>query len=107
LSIIKKKKIAILRKEAHDFQLFVVVAMDRIWFSRNQTVHNSTQVDIHSLPKQIRLVVNNHKQAWENSGSGITIWKALPYGFLKANGFAFFGWDELSYNRSKSKESSA
>lgn len=60
-----QKFLAIPRKEIHDFQLFAAVAMDQIWFTRNQMVHNSIQVDMHSLLKQIKLVVNNHKQAWD------------------------------------------
>jgi hypothetical protein len=48
-------------------------------------VHNSTQVDVHSLLKQLRLTVNSHNQAWDIFVSVRTLWKAPPHGYIKAN----------------------
>lgn len=59
--------------------------MDLIWFTRNQVVHNSYNVDIPSLLKQIKLTVKSHVQAWENVAPVHNIWKATPTCFLKAN----------------------
>lgn len=39
---------AIPRKEARCFQLFAIIVMDIIWFSRNQVVHNSHKLQIPS-----------------------------------------------------------
>lgn len=53
------KYLEIPSKEVHDFQLFAAIAMDMIWYSRNQVVHNSSKIDMPSLLKQLRHTVNS------------------------------------------------
>lgn len=40
------KYLAIPKQEVRDFQYFAIIAMDKIWYTRNQVVHNSYQVDV-------------------------------------------------------------
>lgn len=59
--------------------------MDMIWYARNQVIHNSYQVDVLTLLKQIRMTLKTHKQALEKVLPVQNMWRPPPSGFLKAN----------------------
>lgn len=81
-----QKHLAIPKREIHNFQIFAIVVMDVIWFTRNQVVHNNSyKLDITSLLKQINITVKSHLQAWKNKSPTRSLWKPPPLGFLKAN----------------------
>ncbi|GLT62172.1 hypothetical protein SLA2020_348290 [Shorea laevis] len=57
------KFLAIPKKDIRRFQLFAIITMDLIWFSRNQVVHNSQKLEVTSLLKQIKSALKAHEQA--------------------------------------------
>lgn len=72
--------------EEHSFILYVVVAMDLLWFTRNQRVHKSTQPDPIHLLQQIQKCHKEHLTAYEEKAKyELKVWVATANGFVKTN----------------------
>ncbi|KAF5477688.1 hypothetical protein F2P56_004305, partial [Juglans regia] len=58
-------KLQISASEVHNFQLFSTLAMDTLWFIRNQTTHNIANHTIHYFITKTQELYREHAKAWE------------------------------------------
>ncbi|KAF5469211.1 hypothetical protein F2P56_013300, partial [Juglans regia] len=58
-------KLQISVSEVHNFQLFSTLAMDTLWFIRNQTIHNVANHTIHYFITKTMELYKEHAKAWE------------------------------------------
>lgn len=59
-----KTKLPIQEQEAQQFQLFATLAMDNLWFLRNQVIHNSTNPSIEMFITKVSQTFKEHANAW-------------------------------------------
>jgi hypothetical protein len=72
-------------KEAHNFQLLVLVLLNHIWLTRNKVIHNGFILDPLVAHLHIRISTIHHVNAWKSSDLLSTDWSPPPLGTLKVN----------------------
>lgn len=71
---------------ARDFLLFAGVAMDCLWFARNEVAHKNTQVSSLKLVVKVKKNLLSHQEAWGDLvSSSLVVWKPSPRGSIKIN----------------------
>jgi hypothetical protein len=78
------QKLAIPIHEIRQFQLFVAITIDHIWYVRNQLVHNEVHPVLAKSLQHILIAVKHHNLAWVDAKSS-SLWSPPLPGNIKAN----------------------
>lgn len=71
--------------DKHAFVVFAAVALDLIWFTRNQKVHHGIPPNPNILIRTIHCCRRDHLIAWAEKATQSLIWKPPDKGFVKIN----------------------
>jgi hypothetical protein len=72
--------------DTHFFQIFAMVACDRIWFSRNKAFHEGLIPNALFVSSSVNQVSRAHFSTWSNKTSSIKqVWKKPDSGCFKIN----------------------
>lgn len=81
-----RKRLAITSSDEHPVVVYIVVAMDMIWFLRNQKVHEGISADPSLLLNRIKRCYQQHLVAWRAKNyQEQRIWIAPTDGVFKIN----------------------
>jgi hypothetical protein len=84
--ILHPKMIGIPIVDTHFFQIFAMVACNRIWFSRNKAFHEGLIPNALSVSSSINQVSRAHFSVWSNKSFSIKqVWKKPDPGCFKIN----------------------